>query len=113
MHEVSLCENIRETLEAEAVSQGFDRVTRIWLEVGALSCVEPEALRFGFDAVMQGSVAEGASLDIVAPPATGTCFACGATVTIPHRNAPCPECRESAVQLTGGDALKIKKVEVV
>ena len=30
----------------------------VWLEIGQLSCVEPEAMRFCFDAVTRGSVAD-------------------------------------------------------
>ncbi|BCX81763.1 hypothetical protein MIT9_P1343 [Methylomarinovum caldicuralii] len=47
---------LRNRYEAEAERQGFSRVER----VGALSCVEPEALCFCFDAVTAGSIAEGA-----------------------------------------------------
>ncbi len=76
MHEITLCGSIRDALEAQARDDGFTRVRKVWLEVGPLSCVEPEALRFGFDVVMSGSVAEGAALDIATPPALARCPAC-------------------------------------
>ena len=56
MHEISLCENIRDLIEDQARADGFTRVNKVWLEVGPLSCVEPEALRFGFRAVMAGLI---------------------------------------------------------
>lgn len=113
MHEISLCESIRDILEEEAIKGGFAKVSRIWLEVGALSCVEPEALRFGFDVVMKGSVAEGAALDISVPPTQAQCLACHETVSVARQHAPCPKCGETALQVTRGDELKIKKLEVV
>ena len=68
MHEMSLCESLLDLLKTEAETAHFDRVKRITLEIGPLSSVEPEALRFGFDVVMRGTLADGAKLDIVMPP---------------------------------------------
>lgn len=113
MHEMSLCDTIRDTLESQARAEGFSRVTRVWLEVGPLSCVEPEALRFGFDVVMKGSVAEGAALDIATPAATGRCPACGAVSEVAQRYEGCPACGMPGLELTGGDEFRITRLEVI
>ena len=68
MHELSLCENILQVMEAQAEARGFQRVKAVWLEVGKLSCVEVEALRFSFDVVTRDSLADGARLEIVEMP---------------------------------------------
>jgi hydrogenase nickel insertion protein HypA len=70
MHEMSLCESILQICEDEARRQGFKRVTRVRLEIGRLSGAEPEAMRFSFDAVTRGSLAEGAVLEIIDMPGT-------------------------------------------
>jgi hydrogenase nickel incorporation protein HypA/HybF len=75
--------------------------------------VEPDALRFGFDVVMRGSVAEGATLEIATPPAQARCFACGQTATIQQRYDPCPQCGVGPMEMLQGDALRISKLEVV
>ena len=113
MHEMSLCENIREIIEEQAATDGFSRVNRVWLEVGPLSCVEPDALRFGFDVVMRGSVAEGAALEIAIPPAMARCLSCGRADAIAQRYAPCPHCGAGPMEMMQGDELKISKLEVV
>jgi hypothetical protein len=51
MHEVSLFENIGAPVEQQRRKQTFTRVNRIRLKVGALGCLEPDQLRFCFDAV--------------------------------------------------------------
>ncbi len=56
MHEISLLESVLDTLETQAEQQGFTQVKQVVLEIGALSCVEADALRFGFDAVMKNCV---------------------------------------------------------
>ena len=113
MHEISLCENIREIIEEQATASGFSKVNCVWLQVGPLSCVEPDALRFGFDVVMRGSVAEGASVEITTPPAQARCLTCQRTATKEQRYDPCPHCGAGPMEMNEGDELRISKLEVV
>jgi Zn finger protein HypA/HybF involved in hydrogenase expression len=59
MHEVSLIESVIALVEQERTRQAFVRVNTIRLQVGALGCADPGALRFCFDAVANGTIAEG------------------------------------------------------
>ncbi len=113
MHEISLCENIRDILEEHAVRDQFSKVKRVRVELGPLSSVEPEALRFGFDVVMRGSVGEGASLEIEASEASALCLTCLKTVPISGRSDTCPECGASTLEVMSGEELRIKELEVV
>ncbi|MEN9315786.1 MAG: hydrogenase maturation nickel metallochaperone HypA, partial [Pseudomonadota bacterium] len=63
MHELSLAENAIELIEMTARREGFTRVHRICIEIGVLSCVEPEALRFALEAAGTGTCAAGAEID--------------------------------------------------
>ena len=108
MHEMSLCQSILQTLEEQAGLQNFTRVERVCLEIGPLSGVEIEALKFGFDVVMRGSLAEQARLEIV----EAWCLPCAATVSINQRFDACPRCGSHQLQVTRGDELRIKELEV-
>ena len=112
MHELSLCASIVETLEAEARKQRFSRVRRVRLEVGPFAGVELDALRFGFEAVTRQSVAEGAVLEILEPPGRARCLDCSQTVTVSQRFELCPSCGGHRLQISGGDELRIKDLEV-
>lgn len=112
MHELALCESIRSVIEEQACAQNFTRVERIALEVGAFSGVEITALRFGFDVVMNGSVAQGATLEIVELPGEGWCMPCGRAVRLAQRYDACPHCGGYQIQVTGGEDLKIRELEV-
>ncbi|HRY07387.1 MAG TPA: hydrogenase maturation nickel metallochaperone HypA [Hyphomicrobiaceae bacterium] len=112
MHEMALCESIRTTLEEQSRLHGFTKVARVSLEVGPLSGVEIDALRFGFDVVMRGSVAQAAQLDIIECPAQAWCMACSQTVPIKARFDPCVKCGSYQLQVTGGEELRIKELEV-
>jgi len=112
MHEMSLCEGVLQVLEDHAGRQGFSRVKRVWLEIGALSGVDPEAMRFGFDAVMRGTLADGAVLEIVDLPGLAWCLPCSKAVPVKARFDACPECGSYQLQVTGGDEMRIKELEV-
>jgi hydrogenase nickel incorporation protein HypA/HybF len=112
MHEISLCEGVLQILEDHAQRQGFHQVKRVWLEIGALSGVDPGAMRFGFDAVMKGSLAEGAVLEIIELSGQAWCMPCGKSVPVQARFEPCPECGSHQLQITGGDEMRIKELEV-
>ncbi|MPL99992.1 Hydrogenase maturation factor HybF [bioreactor metagenome] len=113
MHEMSIAEGIREVIEDAARVNGFSRVTRVRLEIGRFAGVETEALDFAFDVVMRGSVAEGATLEVIELPGKALCYDCGAAVEIRHRLDPCPECGGGKLLVQGGEEMRIKDLEVL
>ncbi len=112
MHEMSLCEGVLQILEENARSQGFDRVKTVWLEIGGLSGVEIDAMRFSFDVVTRGTLADEARLEILEVPGEAWCMQCGGTVPVKQRFDACPDCGSYQLQVTGGEEMKIKELEV-
>lgn len=112
MHELSLCENIRQVLEQQASLQQYQRVKTVWLEIGKLSCIEPEAIRFAFEIVMQGSIAEQARLEIIELPGEARCLDCLQSVQIQQRYDECPFCGSCRLQIHNGEQMRIKELEV-
>lgn len=112
MHELSLCEGILQVIEDQAVAQSFSKVKRVRLEIGPLAGVELEALRFSYDVVTRQSIAEGSILDVIELPVTAWCMQCCEPTTIAARYEACPTCGSYQVEVTGGDELRIKDMEV-
>ena len=112
MHEMSLCESILGVMEEYARQQQFRKVKTVWLEIGALSTVEPEAMRFCFEAVMQGSLAENARLEIIDVKGQAWCMQCAQNVAIEHRYDACPNCGGFQLQVNAGEEMRIKELEV-
>ena len=112
MHEISLCEGILEVLVSEATKQGFKKVKTVWLEIGELSSIEPEAMLFGFDVVTRYSLAEGARLEIIRIPGSAWCMKCAKSVNVKQRFDACPDCGSYQLQATGGEEMRIKELEV-
>lgn len=113
MHELSLLENVREILENHALKQNFSRVAKVTLEIGKLSCVEPEALRFGFDVVMKDSLAENAELIITELNGLGLCRQCRQQMEMETLYDPCVYCGSPFVKIIQGTEMKIKDLIVI
>ena len=112
MHEMSLSEGVLQVLEDSARAKGFDRIKAVWLEIGNLAAVDKDAMRFAFDVVCKGTLAADARLEIIDVPGAAWCFGCNASVDVNQRYDACPECGGFQLQVTGGDELKIRELEV-
>lgn len=112
MHEMALCESLRAAMEEAAMRENFSKVQKVRLAIGRFAGVEIEALRFGFDVVMQGSLAEGAELIVLEEDGTAWCFDCSETVPLAHRFDPCPRCGGERLVPNGGTDMRIKDLEV-
>lgn len=112
MHEMSLAEGVLQVIEASAKRDGFGHVRTVWLEIGRMAAVEVEAMRFCFDAVTKGSLADGARLEIIDVPGQGWCMKCCETVPMDALYGACPQCGSHQVQVTGGTEMRVKELEV-
>jgi hydrogenase nickel incorporation protein HypA/HybF len=108
MHELGLTQEILEIVAQRADNR---RVRRIVLEIGKLSCVLPDAIRFCFDICATGTVAEGAALEILQPSGKGRCRECGMEFPLEAVLAVC-RCGSSNVEWLSGEELKIKLMEI-
>lgn len=114
MHEVGIMESALAVIAREARAHGAERVERITLRIGAISGVEPEALRFAFEAVSPGSVADGAELVICRVPARAHCRACDEDFTIASGFLfECPRCRAFSGDVRAGRELELARLEFV
>jgi len=108
MHELAITESI---VAAITERLGDARITRVVLEVGRLSGVVPEAVRFCFDVCIQGTVLDGAVLEIVTLPGRARCCTCAAEAEVADLLAVCP-CGSISLEVMAGQELCIREVEV-
>lgn len=112
MHELTICENLIAMLAAERRKRGFHAVTRLRLEIGRLSCLDPEALRYAFDISVRDTFLHGATLEIERPGGRATCLDCGAAVEVDTRLDACPRCGGARLDPTGGDQMRLIEMEI-
>ena len=81
------------------------------LEIGKLSGVVVDSVRFCFDLVVAGTSVDGARLEIVEPGGRARCRDCAAEFTTDDPILLCP-CGSSDVEVLAGTEWLIKAVEV-
>lgn len=109
---MALAESVVQIVEAQAKAAGATKVLMVRLEIGALSHVEPDAIAFCFDAVTAQGRAAGAKLEIDRIPGRGWCHDCMAEVEVAALGEPCPTCGGYKLQVSGGQDLRVKEIEV-
>ena len=108
MHELSITESVVETVVERL---GEKRVVRVVLEIGKLSGVVVDSVRFCFDLVTGGTTLEGARLEVDEPPGLARCRSCGKESEMNDLLAMCA-CGSTELDVIAGEQLRIKEVEV-
>ena len=112
MHEVALAEGVLRIVMDAARASAAAQVHTVWVELGALAHVEPDALAFCFDAVTRGSVAEGARLDIARTAGSAWCMPCSVEVPLARLGDACPRCGSHQLQVLKGDEMRVKEIGI-
>lgn len=113
MHEVSLMEQTLEIAIDRARSQNSTQIHRLKMRIGELSGVVPEALNFAFDVVTQGTIAEGAKLEIETVPTVCYCSQCDREFhPVDAYIYECPDCGNLSFQIRSGREIELTSLEV-
>ncbi|MDX2367295.1 MAG: hydrogenase maturation nickel metallochaperone HypA [Colwellia sp.] len=112
MHEMSLAEGIIQIIEEQSTVQNFSMVTMVHLDIGKLSHIEVDSMRFCFEAVCKDTMVEGAILQISESPGIGWCMDCARKIEYPALYEPCLHCHGHKIQITSGNEMLIKELEV-
>ena len=107
---MSLAENVLQIIEDAAREQKFTHVKTVWLEIGQLSCVEPDALRFHFEVVTRDSIAHQAQLKIIKIPGHGCCNQCATEMPLDSIYDLCPNCGNYDIRIIRGDEMRVKEL---
>lgn len=108
MHEMALTQSVVDAVCAHAAGR---RVHSVKLEVGALCAVVPDAMTFCFELATEGTVADGASLEVAMRPGEARCRTCGKSFNLNDLILLCP-CGSADVDVIAGRDLKILSMEV-
>jgi hydrogenase nickel incorporation protein HypA/HybF len=108
VHELAI---VQQVLAIVDESSGGKKVSRVVLEIGKLSAVLPDAVRFCFDLASQDTVAEGAELVIVEIPGQARCRACAAIVLLDRPFGRCA-CGADDLEWLSGEELRVRELEV-
>lgn len=108
MHELAITQSVVDAVCERAAGRPVRTVS---VRVGLLTAVVADAMRFCFDLVTEGTLAEGARLEIHQPPGAGYCRACDTAFTLTDLVLLCP-CGSADVEITSGQELQIISMKV-
>jgi hydrogenase nickel incorporation protein HypA/HybF len=113
MHEMGIAMEIVEIAKASIPKDMQEaRVQRVNLQVGKLSAIVPDSLRFCFDLVIKDTPLEGAELAIEELPVVALCKDCQTQWTVSEPVFTCKDCQSGAIDILSGRELDIKSIEI-
>jgi len=113
MHELSIVTSMIGIVRENMVRHGAGRLKKIKIRVGEMTAVEPEALRFCFEACTGGTDMEGVILDIEEVPVMGQCMNCKKAFQLNmYLDSGCAACGGKAGDYISGTELDIVSIEV-
>ncbi|MEV4235300.1 MULTISPECIES: hydrogenase maturation nickel metallochaperone HypA [unclassified Nocardia] len=108
MHEMAITQYLVDAVCEHAQGRPVHHVT---VEVGALCAVVPESMQFCFELATEGTIAQGARLDLRIVDGAAHCRSCGAEFLLPDLIVLC-RCGSAEVEITAGRELRIVSMEV-
>jgi hydrogenase nickel incorporation protein HypA/HybF len=113
MHELSIVEALIDQVgeELDRVGQR-GRVLRLELNIGRLSGVHPDAVRFAFGLLRPGTIVENAEIAIEEPKAVCQCHACNARTELDDLLFECPQCASTEITIEGGRDMTLQSIEI-
>jgi hydrogenase nickel incorporation protein HypA/HybF len=110
MHELSLAENIADIANKALQEHNKTCVHEIILDIGALTCVEPEALRTALDVYASQDNWQHVTYVFNEIKGVGKCLTCENQFEIDDFFAVCPHCQGMKIDILEGKEFKIKSI---
>ena len=112
MHELGIMTGVMEAVEKSAVQAGATKVLKVTLSIGEMTEAIEDSLRFAFEVLTEGTMSEGAELEINMVTPRSLCLDCGAEYEHDRFHMVCPECGGYNTKLLAGRELQIDSIEV-
>lgn len=111
MHEVSVIQSLLEQVERCGQEHCLARVTKVVVRIGDRVGICKDSLRFAFEAVSPGTIAEGAEFVIESVPGKVRCASCGFEAAAGQGHVyECSRCGGS-VRIIAGQELDLQTIE--
>ncbi|MEJ5300575.1 MAG: hydrogenase maturation nickel metallochaperone HypA [Thermodesulforhabdaceae bacterium] len=111
MHETSIAEMLCDIALEEAKKYSISRVSSLTVQIGEMAAVVPEALKFAFSIISQGTPLEGAQLNIEIVPIVAWCSQCNEPFEVENFSFKCPGCGMVSDRYLSGQELLLVSIE--
>ena len=112
MHEYSVVQSLLESCEEHARVNEASKVTKVVVQIGVLSGVEPDLLQTAFDTFKEQTVCHDAKFLINHQKIVIECFDCGTKSTLEKHEFSCPFCQSVDVKVVDGEDMYLMSLEM-
>jgi len=120
MHEISIAGAIVDAVIDTAGNNNAKKVNEVFIEIGELTALNTDQLKFIFETITKGTVAEGAKYNIEVISPLIECNKCQYNGKIEYYEKlhfflpaiKCPECGEADVDVIAGRECCVRKIRI-
>ncbi len=112
MHELAVTESILEIAVRHAEGQKAQRITDLFIVMGAWASTVDDSIQFYWDMISDGTIAKGAKLHFKRIPVEILCLDCGHTYSPTSRDLLCPNCQSTRIKVKTGEEFFLEAIEV-
>jgi hydrogenase nickel incorporation protein HypA/HybF len=112
MHEMAIANSILDGVAAEVRRRPGSRPVKVGVRIGELAGLDPDALRFAFEALTLETEMQGVALDIEYRTPLGRCRECAREFEVRNFDLLCPACGSRNAEVISGDELEFAYLEV-
>lgn len=112
MHELAVTENILAVALSHAQENKAKEITKVAVQIGQMTGVVEDCVRFYFDLVSKGTLAEKAKLDVESIPAQAVCSRCQKKFEVDEYEISCPYCGSLGGKIVSGRELCVSSIEI-
>lgn len=112
MHEMGIMSGVLETVRTAAEDAGATKVTRVQLSIGRMTEAIEDVLVFAWEALSEGTICEGAELDVHMIEPRSLCPECGTEFEHDRFHRGCPQCGNMLTELVAGREMQLDSIEV-
>ena len=110
MHELAIAQEILAIVEHTRQREGARQVLSIELEIGQLSTVEPEALRFAMEALLPESICPEARVRYTFVEGRARCRQCSEEFALDFLYDGCPACASFDKDILAGKEMRVLSI---
>ena len=112
MHEMGIANSVLDAVRTEMRRYPESYPCKVGVRIGEMAAIDPEALRFCFEAMIQETDLASLELAIEVCPRRHRCLVCEHDFIVQDYDSSCPQCTSLATTCISGDELEFGYLEV-
>ena len=112
MHELGIAQDMLRIAIEYATQNQAKRITALNIEMSMAADESEDSLRFHFEHLARGTLADGARIEIIRVPMRASCLDCANEFDFSTDSAGCPRCQSTRVRPLPQDEFKLTSIDV-